>query len=478
MPAIPVAIAFPIWHALVVSTSQRSDAPPSDDVRVLSVDDNGGWCWYQDERAAADAAQGIVLLGSVASSGGAEGARRGGDVNVSVVDLGAGTARTVTLHAGLESDDHDVPALWKRSDGRWVAVYTKHGADTLTRWRISEPEDPTVWGPERVFDWSTDLTHPADAEVAAANRTGATYQNIHELDGVLHCFVRSINLDPCVLVSHDDGESWEFGGRLLTRDTIAQSYVRYASGNRFGQDDRIDLIVTERHPRVHPTSIWHGYLSGGQLHRTDGTVVGPLGRRLAEATPAVEGLTQVLAHGAVDEGAVLTHCWTIDLRRGEDGTVVGIFSARVDDPYGRDYRERGEDLTAHRFLRGVLAPGAAEWVVRPLAEAGPELYYAEQDYTGLVSIDPDDLSALYLSTPIDPRDGSALARHGVFHGRTRDDGLTWDWRPLAVEAEAMNLRPIAVPGDPQRSIVAWLRGEFRTYTDYDTEIVLRVAPRA
>ena len=32
--------------------------------------------------------------------------------------------------------------------------YTKHKTDDLTRWRVSEPGDPTRWGPERTFDWS------------------------------------------------------------------------------------------------------------------------------------------------------------------------------------------------------------------------------------------------------------------------------------------------------------------------------------
>src|SRR5699024_6118202 len=103
--------------------------------------------------ALVDPDTGTLLLGAVASTGGADGERRGGDVDLHVVDLdrlGDETAtRTVTLHAGLESDDHDNPALWRRADGRWLAVYSRHKSDDLTRWRISEGTDPPAGAPSR-----------------------------------------------------------------------------------------------------------------------------------------------------------------------------------------------------------------------------------------------------------------------------------------------------------------------------------------
>src|SRR5699024_4765610 len=121
----------------------------------------------------------------------------GGDVDLHLVDLdrlGEGgsppgvdpAARTITLHPGLESDDHDNPALWHRADGRWLAVYSRHKSDDLTRWRISEVDDPTRWGPEEVFDWRGLFDSPEQARAAGGDR-GVTYQNLHQLDGVLHC---------------------------------------------------------------------------------------------------------------------------------------------------------------------------------------------------------------------------------------------------------------------------------------------------
>ena len=461
---------------------------PVSDV-TAAISDNGGWCWFQDERALVDATTGTLLVGAVASRGGAGGDRRGGDVDLHVVDLDrlgeAGAATTVTLHPGLESDDHDNPALWRRADGRWLTVFSRHKSDDLTRWRISEGEDPTVWGPEQSFDWRTLFETPEQAEALGGGR-GVTYQNLHQLDGVLHCFVRAINDDPCYLVSHDDGGTWQFGGRLLTREKVGyvNGYARYASGARFGTDDRIDLIITEHHPRDYATSIWHGYLAGGRLHRADGSAVGELGRGLTDPTPRAEDLTPVLGNGSAPGGATLTHAWTTDLRRFADGTLVALMTARADDTAGTSTARHAWDAPTHevdpidhRFVRAVLRPGSGRWEVAELAEAGPQLFPHEEDYTGLATIDPEDPHALWISTVVDPRTGAALTHHEIFHGITRDDGASWTWTPVTEDSTADNMRPIAVPGDPSRSVLVWYRGSLTTSQDYDAEVVVQVRPR-
>ena len=112
------------------------------------LNSNGAWCWFQDERALVDPERRQLVVGSIASVAGKDGERRGGDLDLSVVDLDTGEVQVMTLHEGFESDDHDVPALWLRPDGRWLAVYARHKTDDNTYWRISEPHDPTRWGEE------------------------------------------------------------------------------------------------------------------------------------------------------------------------------------------------------------------------------------------------------------------------------------------------------------------------------------------
>lgn len=354
---------------------------------------------------------------------------------------------------------------------------SRHKADEYTFWRISEPGDPTAWGPERSYLWTEHFGgRPAPRHTPGR---GVTYQNVHQLDGRLYCFVRAVNDDPCYLISEDDGDSWEFGGRLLTRPKIGyvNGYARYASGAhlRDPDDARIDVVIAEHHPRDYPTSIWHGVLADGAIRRSDGTAIGRLGRGIEEITPRAEDLTLVFQNGTVVAGQRMTHCWTTDIRRGDDGRVVALFTARTDDEHGVDLPRTTHEPVQHALLRGVLDPGGT-WQVRKIADVGAQLVPHETDYTGLASIDPDDVDALYLSTPIDPRTGVDLRVHEILHGRTVD-GEQWTWTPVTEESAVDNVRPIAVPGDPSRRVLAWYRGRMDSSQSYETQVVLAVGRR-
>lgn len=55
---------------------------------MLAVSDNGGWCWFQGERAVV--AGGALYVASVANGAGVGGAARHGNIEVTRVDLGTG----------------------------------------------------------------------------------------------------------------------------------------------------------------------------------------------------------------------------------------------------------------------------------------------------------------------------------------------------------------------------------------------------
>lgn len=432
--------------------------------RPRVINDNGAWCWFQDERALVDPGTQTLVVGSIAAPEGPGGEARAGNVELAVVDLVSGASRIVVLHERFEADDHDVPALWRRADGRWLAVYTKHKTDDLTRWRISEPGDPTRWGPERTFDWS-DLT----------GGRGVTYSNLHAMDGRLYCFARAVNDDQCALVSDDEGDTWAYAGKLFTRPKVGyvNGYTRYASDG-----DRIDLVTTDHHPRDYDNSIYHGYLEHGALRRSDGGEVDA--DPLNGEGPSQAELTTVLAASSQWDGTWMTHCWTTDIRRSPDGTVAAILTARASDaPASAEAeREPGRERPVPdlRFFYARLSPGR-QWHVRQLAAAGPGLLPHEQDYTGLAAIDPYDLGSVYVSTPVDPRDGAALAHHEIFHARTSDGGSTWRWSPITSGSGVDNLRPIVAPGDPSRVPLLWFRGSMAASQHFDCEIVLQDMPR-
>lgn len=428
------------------------------------INDNGAWCWFQDERAIVDPETQTLVVGSIAVAEGPGGEGRAGNVELTVVDLRSRTAQVVVLHEAFEADDHDVPALWRRADGRWLAVYTKHKTDDLLRWRISEPGDPTRWGREQVFDWTS-----------YTGGRGVTYANLHALDGRLYCFSRAVNDDPCALVSDDNGDTWAYAGKIFTRPKIGyvNGYTRYA-----GSGERIDLITTDHHPRDYDNSIYHGFFAGGALHRSDGSLVHEHLFDPATDAPSQVELTTVLAAGEELDGVTLTHAWTSDIRRSANGTIAATLTARGDDdPAGPDEEfARLRPVLDHRFVYARKEPDGG-WSRHPLGKAGAGLLPHEQDYTGLATIDPYDLDSVYVSTPFDPRSGKETAYHEIYAGRTTDGGATWAWTPVTENSDVDNLRPIIAPGDPDRVVLLWFRGEMTASQHYRCEIVLRDTPR-
>ncbi|MDQ0769230.1 hypothetical protein QF031_001979 [Pseudarthrobacter defluvii] len=423
----------------------------------ITINDNGAWCWFQDERALVDPVANTLLVGSVAAPQGPGGDSRGGNIEVAVLDLATGNSRVHVLHRQLEADDHNAPALLIRPDGRYLAMYAKHKTDNYSRWRISvRPHDASEWGPEQCFDWT---------ELAAGR--GATYSNLHRLDAEcrVYNFVRAINDDPSLMVSDNDGTSWRYGGKLFTRPKVGyvNGYTRY-SGN--GQD-RIDLITTDHHPRDFNNSIYHGYIRDNTLHDSQGKVVSkPL-----IGSPGIDqaSLTTVFRAGAELDGDVLTHGWTVDLRgRGTD--LAAIISCRANDTNGVLRREQVLDVDDHRLLYARF--DGTHWRLNPLAVAGPALLPHEQDYTGLGAVDPNDLDQVYVSTPVDPRSGEATAHYEIYRGRTGDGGATWEWEAVTSGSRMDNLRPIVAPGDATVHAVCWFRGSMRSSQAYETEVVV------
>jgi len=407
---------------------------------LLTLTDNGGWCWFQDERVLLDGDR--LLVGSVAI--GADPERRG-DIDVIAHDLATGRTTRFELHDRLQTDDHAVPALLVRPDGRYLAVYSKHGNDRLMRWRISaSPGDASRWQGEQTLDLGA----------------GVTYSNVFRLaaeNGRLYNFHRGIGWNPNYAISDDDGATWRYGGRLLQGK--GRPYVKYASNNT----DTIHFIATEQHPRDFDNSICHGFVKGGKVRRSDGTPAGDLSRTSTSAV-APEALTRVF------RGDAANVAWTTDIHLDREGRPYIAFSV-----------QKNQNDRDHRYYYGRW--DGAQWRVHEMAFAGSRLYHPENDYTGLVALDPSDPNLVYISADVDPATGEPLVsradgrRHfEIFKGVTADGGAHWSWTAITADSTADNIRPIVPMGDGRRTALLWLRGAYRAYTNYDLKVVGVVLP--
>lgn len=430
--------------------------PPGAPEGMVVLSDDGGWCWFEDERAIF--AAGKLIIGAVAS--GAHDAERRGDIEAIVYDPATGETRIAELHDRMQLDDHDSPALMARPDGRLLAVYAKHGPENHFYYRITKrPADPAEWGPERTF--------------TPSETSRITYSNLFFLsaenggNGRIYNFFRGLDnsFKPSYAYSDDYGESWKSGNVFIDLPTSERHrpYVKYASNGI----DTIHLFYTDGHPRVYDNSAYHAFYRRGRLYRSDGTAIGLLQKGLRDPAQGT-----VVFAGDADNVA-----WVSDIHLDAEGNPYVAYSVQrslAGEPRG----EAGQD---HRYRYARWS--GSEWLDHEIAYAGTRLYAGEDDYTGNIALDPDDPDTVYISTNADPTSGEALIskadgrRHWeIFRGLSDDGGAHWKWESLTRNSSVDNIRPIVPKSDGRSRAVLWLRGAYRAYTDYDLDVVGIIRP--
>jgi hypothetical protein len=427
------------------------EAPPTADWTIresIHFLTNGAWSWFQTPRALVDRTGGTIVVGSTANRSGSGGHERDGDVEVTLYDPKAKKAETFTLRRGLTSygggDDHNAPALWQRPDGGFLAIYAGHNNEPVSYYRIYRDG---VWEEERAFAWSS---------IPGGCNFPATYSNLFYLsaEATLYNIARTHDRSPNLMVSRDHGYTWAYGGQLTRSEAdvgYVNGYFTYASNGR----DRIDFIATEHHPRDFNTSLYHGFVRDGKSHDTSGRPIASV-LPAREATPQVRDFSPVFRAGSQVDGVAMTRAWNLDVQVYPDGQIAVLFQVRAADAE--------ED---HRFFHAVLEEGTWHW--EQLCQAGPKLIDHEEDYTGGGVIDRRDPFCVYISTPIDPRDGKVLANHEIFRGQRQ--GTAWEWGPITFHSTSGNFRPVIAAVPDQPSTLLWWKGAYRSSQDYDTSIV-------
>jgi hypothetical protein len=456
VPPTPVALALP--PDLVAGN-------------LVQFNDNGAWCWYQDERAVVDQVAGRIIAGSVASGTGPGGSSRDAWVNAVVFDLQSRWPQRTELYKYGYTDDHNAPGFVLWPDGRATAQYAGHNNDYLSRFRILNGD---TWQPETSFDWTS---------VGATTGEQTSYSNPYYLsaEGRALTFVRSIeNRSPHFLVSSNLGNTWTYGGQLVEPDGAVgynSGYFRY-SGNGV---DRIDFICTEGHPRDLQTSIYHGYISNGMSFQSDGTV---MDTNLFDAIcPVSRSFTLVFSNGTVlPAGMTNYRCWNSDVQRYPDGTVQALIHARINNNTG------GNDSSInpnHSFFFGRY--DGTNWVTTYLGQAGTKMYASEADYVGLGALSPNDPNTIFIATRYDPRAASPAAFdtnqpfssfREIWKGVTTNHGVSFNWTMMTRNSGRDNFRPIVPVWNHDNVALLWFRGTYNSAQSFDAAIVGLIEQRA
>lgn len=454
---------------------------PSD---VVVLTDDGGYCWFQSPRAIVE--DGTLLIGSVAS--GHLNPDRKGSVELVVHKLKSASqtgslneTSIIELAKGFELDDHDSASLYRRTDGSYLACWAAHGTDQYRHYATSEVNNPQQWNKSQIFvpSESTQITY--SNLVRLQNQSGDQSSQ----STILFDFFRGLHgsFKPSFSTSCDDGLTWKAGSVVIDvpSEFKHRPYVRYCDNG----NDTVHLIYSEAHPRDFDNSIYHIYFklssdsssesitSFGSLHRSDGSVIRSLEnglKRPDEGTLVYSGDAQHVA-------------WPMDCVLDGESPVI-VYSVQYNSA-GLPVGQGGDDIR-YRYAR--WDDQSKKWIDHEFAHAGCRLYVGEDDYTGLVAIEPNNPSVVYISTNANPTTGEPLIstvdnkRHWeIYTAVTSDGGQSWSFTPITSNSTHDNLRPIRPKSSTSShsdltadsSCLVWLAGEYRTYTDYSQAVVLK-----
>ncbi|MCZ2079852.1 MAG: BNR-4 repeat-containing protein [Bryobacteraceae bacterium] len=445
----PFRTLFPVLFAAVFS---QSAVPP----KPITINDDGAWCWFQDERAAVLA--GTLITGSIAA--GVRDAARRGDVEAVTYEFATGRQTRSELHDRLltsrkEYDDHNAPAFFIRPDRRVLAVYSMHGPENRFYYRVSEPGDATRWSSERYF-----IPTP-NSRITYSNLLFLAKENGGK--GRLYNFYRGLDnsFKPSYAFSDDLGETWQSGNIVIDvpSEFRHRPYVKYASNG----EDTIHLFYTEAHPRDFDNSTYHVFYKNGNLYRSGGSLL----RSLKEGLRKPEEGTRIF-RGNPDNVA-----WVSDIHLDSAGRPYVAYTVQKDSA-GLPRGQGGMDLR-YRYARWT----GTGWRDYEVAHAGSRLYPGEDDYTGNIALNPQDPDMVVISTNAAPVSGKPLVsskdnqRHyELFQGVTKDGGRSWKWTALTPDPVEDHLRPIIPHAPGAKTAILWLKGVYRSYTNYNLSVML------
>ena len=444
-----VIISLPAVNALGQSATDLVQG------NLIQFNDNGAWCWYQDERAVVDTLEGTLILGSDACSRGVGGSPRNGDINGIIFDFHTGLSHRITLKEGgvLGCDDHDAPAFLVLPNGNYLAVYAGHNNNNYSYFRIYQSGQ---WESENYFDWNT---------MPGGTNFATTYSNLFYMstEGKIYDIARSDNRSPNMFVSTDLGQTWSYGG-LLTEPDVSIGYVNGYFKYWGNGIDRIDFIGTEHHPRDYNTSVYHGYIQNGQSFNSEGTL---LDNDITDQTaPKPADFTPVFLANTVIDGDTMRKIWDADLVHYDDGTIAAILTCRINNAVNGNDNNIDPD---HALIYARY--DQENWSYTYLGQAGKKMYSSEADYTGLGALDPNDPNTIYISTHVDPRTDIDITYREIFKGETSDNGASWSWTPVTQNSNEHNFRPIVPKWNEHNTALLWFRGTYNAAQNFDAAIV-------
>jgi hypothetical protein len=338
-----------------------------------------------------------------------------------------GVLTLTTIHTWSPTDQHNAPAIGRRSDGKLLTAYTGH-QDAHMYTRIStNADDSTAWASETDIDSTlggTLYTYPALLHLTV------------ESASKFFLFFRDQRSDSAWQYNStaNDGASWSSG----TGSTLTSGDRYYGCASHDPSTGRVDFTFIDGSYAEDHASLYHMYYLPGHYYKSDGTEITSEPFLVSEMTKVYDGATAGVRNPA-----------TI-VRIGSE-VAIG-FSVQTGTPSGHI----GTDGD-YKYARW----NGSAWSVHSIATAVGMTTF---DYTeGGLSIDPGDLDVLLASIRV----AGTWTMHRCV---TPDSGATWT--NTAIDSGAGDaIYPGWVLDHDDGLLAMWLQGSFTDDNVWDAAIM-------
>lgn len=403
---------------------RADDKTEVEDFNLLTS--SGAWCWFADPRAIYYKGEKEQTYFSWVSNE--------GDIVIASFNHDTNEYIEKVLHAKFEIDDHDVPAILIRDDGRLIVFYSTHQAAGPMRRLIStNPEDITSWGTS--VTWGSNVSYP----------------NPFQMGDSICLFYRGLNWHPTMVASVNNGVS--FGNqKQVILGGGDRPYARYSQS----ADGSVHIAVTTGHPRNEAQNkIYYVRLKDNKFYRADGTYIKDFDTGIDLDNNEAE-----VVYDGISNGRGWIWDLTVDPETQYPVMVYASMPTETDHRYNYAYWN-GEEWVNSEIVK------AGKW----FPQTTPGTTEKEPHYSGGISMDYNDPSIVYLSKQVNDV-------FEIFKYTTPDKGETWEATAITANtpSDLVNVRPI-VPRNHKEGYfdVLWMRGTYKYYyQQYETSIVFQM----
>ncbi|MBE7066486.1 MAG: hypothetical protein E7385_02925 [Ruminococcaceae bacterium] len=358
-------------------------------------------------------------------------ATESGGICITSYDHNTGNIQTSVLAQFNLVDDHNSPGLAILPDGRILAVYSRHNADTKLRWKVStNAEDITSFSEEKYVECNKKVTY---AQI---------YRISYEEYRV---FYRAVT-GWATRVYNWVYDEWSDEVRWIEEKKGSQYYLWVQEDVAEG---RLNIFMTGHPKGGYDQNIRFGYFDAdSNICKLDGTVIGNLDVQASKIlTP--RDFTDIVYEASENEH---TRLYDMTYMSDKMGVLYGVGVGTEDTS---KYYYAYYDQETNTWIKNLICD-SGKWLV------------AGNMYFGGISYDRKDMQTIYVSR----REGD-VCRLEKWH--TDDYGATWKIVDIIDEAASEDIvvmRPISPYNAHDDIDVIYIKGTYPSYSTFNTELMI------